>query len=57
MFDHIRANGVRALAAFMPIWQGCKSIDATLHAALSVGIQRDLESIVGDFFADFFPEG
>ncbi|MBI1854678.1 MAG: hypothetical protein HYR93_02235 [Chloroflexi bacterium] len=46
MRDHLRADGVGALASFLPIGQRREGGDASLHAAQGVGIQRGLQRFV-----------
>jgi hypothetical protein len=36
--DDLRPDGVRPLASFLPIGQGGKGVNATLHTARSIGV-------------------
>jgi hypothetical protein len=49
MRDDLRADGVRALAALLPVGQGGEGRDAALHAARGVGVQRGLQGLSAIF--------
>jgi hypothetical protein len=36
--DDLRPDGMRPLATFLPIGQGGKGVNATLHTARSIGV-------------------
>lgn len=54
--DHVRADGVRALATRLPVWQGGEGRGADFQSAFGVGVQRGLQGWVGDGLADSFTE-